>query len=903
MSERGPTHTPADIQKSQELEQSDNFEGLHARLLLANNDLFNPGKDVLQSRRGHVKKFDRRNYQAFERVSERSRKAEVEASGETYNTWIKGVTETVKGIEDTKRSEVFDPLFHKAGIKSDASHEFTDRDAKKIYDHYFSTQDPHDSDKKRDPNKRGVKLFVKDVLEAHGESALDKDKLESIKGYASIFGDESVNMIEQLIKAELRLQSEPDFIKKVPLQRVNELLPEEKRILEQIHGAREAEKVEKKQDLMDNLPIMEHRDTIRKKILEDEMILLVGGTGCGKTVGFPFMIREIMQEARERGEDPGSFIITEPTIINTESLAEKIASDGGDTLGYEVDYQHGQREGSYNKQADTVLMTQRSLINRFLKGDKEINKMRYLMIDEAHALSTDTVLLMALGKEEQQRRKDAGEPSLSIFVASATIDEKEFTKHLGVEITKIPGQIQEIKEVFPSEPIDISEFPKKAAEDLRQVIESGAAGDYITFVPGKRGKAGIEATIAAMNAEIQNNKLEQFGKIHPPIGLESKSPDDVKEQAKEPRKDGKRKIIASTNFAETGITIKGLKFVSDSGLRNEAIYDPQTKMQTTKTVKASRDEVMQRRGRVGRIEPGEWHPMYTEDDFNGKSKDGTGELRPLHIRPEIMQTDLKDIILLMKRYGKDIREMDLLYKPEDAQMDVFEKDLVALGALKKDGTTTRITPLGREMTNISRNVEDIHHQRMIADTALHHRDMLDTVCAVIAIAQENSIFGVDQSQKPKEAMTILQRRDSELIDPTSDLMTFQNIWQAYKKVDSKERRAWAEERGLNPDKLHKVQRVKNEFLKVRKTIAAGEQSTTSLHEIIANGYADRVMKQDPENEKRYIWEDGTQVDLDLLIGDRSFVGSASRIVAADLYQPEGSNQAYLSKVHTLEIAS
>ena len=63
------------------------------------------------------------------------------------------------------------------------------------------------------------------------------------------------------------------------------------------------------------------------------------------------------------------------------------------------------------------------------------------------------------------------------------------------------------------------------------------------------------------------------------------------------------------------------------------------------------------------------------------------------------------------------------------------------------------------------------------------------------------------------------------------------------------------------------------------------------------------MKQDPENEKRYIWEDGTQVDLDLLIGDRSFVGSASRIVAADLYQPEGSNQAYLSKVHTLEIAS
>ncbi len=913
--------------KPEQLQSPDEFAGLHTRLLLANNSLLNPDKEFPEGKEKKIERhLNKRNYQPFERTSEYDRKKFWEgqtASGKVeddkskqYEAWEKGI---VNGINNKtsaeKRNDVFYPLFAHFGIEKDSNNQqFTAEDARKLYDHYFS--------KEKDPNKKGVKQFVKDVLAAHTQNQkVDMNKLKQnlpdLKKLAGIFGEESAAMVEQLIMAEARLKTEPNFVKKLPNDRKNTLSPEEHRILAHINEAYQEEKREKAKALEEKLPIMKYQEQLKAGIRNQARILLVGGTGCGKTVGFPFMIRAIMQEERDRGRDPGKFVITEPTIINTDSLTAKIASDGVATLGEEVDCQHSQRDGRFNPEADTVLMTQRSLINMFLQKNEHIKSMRYLMIDEAHALSTDTVLLLALGKEEQKRREEAGQkPPLSIFVASATIDEDKFKKDLGLKgvtideylvkdgVTKIEGTEPDITDVFASESSDIRDLPKKAAEKIKEIIET-KKGDILHFVPGN---TDIEATIDEVNRAIEQYNLQQYGEILPPMGLKRKTNKENEEEYKEKvakatkkSADDKLRIVCSTNFAETGITIEGLKYVVDTGLKKEMTYDPQTKMQRLLVVKASKDECMQRRGRVGRIEHGEWRPLYTKGDFNGESKDGTGKKRPEHIDPEIMHTDLRGYMLLLKSGDKDIRSLDLLYKPTDEIITSFENDLVDLGALTRVADGTEITDLGKEMEGLSIGFEDIHHQRMIADANLNHPKELGDICALIALAKKPLLKG-NTKEDPRarsRARKAFEANSGDFIDKSSDFITLLRMWETFNSKTANEQEGWADNLGLNLDELKRmrgeIDKLFNTAQGNKKQVKAGlSYDYPTIRTMIENGYRDRIMTNESGS---YAVEGYERKDDDpkLIIGNQSVLDKDSpRILVGDIYFPDGKNEGYLS---------
>lgn len=410
-----------------------------------------------------------------------------------------------------------------------------------------------------------------------------------------------------------------------------------------------------------NLPIEELHDPIIKTLGSENRLIVEAPTGSGKSTQIP----QMLLDAGILGT--GRAIILQPRRLAARMLAARVADERQTRLGNEVGYRI--RLDDVSSAATRLLFVTEGILMRQMLTDPQLEGINVLIFDEFHErhLYSDITLMQALALQKKHR------PDLKIIVMSATLDTSTLAEYLApCEILRSCGRTHPVTiNYMTREPGD--EKPWDLAAEEAEKMLSATTGNLLIFMPGAYE---IARTISSLR-----NLLPSSIALFPLHGELTPADQDIAVAS-----DGLRKIIVSTNVAETSLTIDGITGVIDAGLARIARFDPRRGMNTLLIEKISRASADQRAGRAGRTAPGHCLRLWTERDH---------ARRLSREAPEIHRVDLSEVLLTLKAAGISITDNSRwLDMPDRQALAKAELLLHDLGALDKEGN---ITPLGRQM--------------------------------------------------------------------------------------------------------------------------------------------------------------------------------------------------------------
>ena len=438
------------------------------------------------------------------------------------------------------------------------------------------------------------------------------------------------------------------------------------------------------------LPIWRlHADLIRT-LTEGNQLVLVAATGSGKTTQVPQMILDagLVPEGRQ-------IVVLQPRRVAARTVATRVAWERQVRLGAEVGYQvrFEDRIGDGTR----IAFVTEGILLRWLQDDPRLSRIGVLIFDEFHERNLLSDVALALAKRLQATAR----PDLRLVVMSATLEAEPVARYLA---SSPPGPVA--APARPAAPILVSEgrtFPVEmqwldygdnrpvhelAADKVERIVEAGWEGDILVFMPGK---GEIQATLGALSAARLGERVAL-------IPLHGELAPDDQDRAFQPSP--VRKIVVSTNVAETSVTIDGIRHVVDGGLARMARYDAERGIQTLMVEEISRASADQRAGRAGRTAPGTCWRLWTESAHLN---------RPARNTPEIQRADLAEVVLLLHSLGvRQAAVFDWLDAPDKAAVLRAERLLHILGALETEpaaepGAGERgsdLTPVGRQMLRL-----------------------------------------------------------------------------------------------------------------------------------------------------------------------------------------------------------
>ena len=510
----------------------------------------------------------------------------------------------------------------------------------------------------------------------------------------------------------------------------------------------------------DSLPITARKDDIIEAIGKHPVVIISGETGSGKTTQIPKFCL-----AAGRGID-GFIGCTQPRRIAATMVARRIAEElkqsVGDSVGYKIRFRDRSRPESFIKvMTDGILLAE-------AQNDRYLNQYDTIIVDEAHERSLNIDFVLGILKTLLTRRKD-----LKLIITSATIDTRKFSESFGnAPVIEVSGRM------FPVDVSYFSELEKETDKDngdlthielavkaVNQLDRKKASGDILVFMPTEQD---IRDT-----CEMMEGRSYPGTSIMPLYARLSAA-----EQARVYSRPAGRKIIVSTNVAETSLTIPGIKYVIDTGLARIPQYNPRSRTTAMPVVSVSRSSADQRAGRCGRVENGVCIRLYTLDDY---------ESRPLFTPPEILRSNLAEVILRMisLRLG-DVSNFPFVDKPAPRSIhDGFEL-LKELGAITENKNSKpagkksryRLTSTGKLMARIPL---DPRLSRILIEA--HRRGCLAEVSVIAA-----ALSIQDPRERPAEKTAEADAASAQYQDKASDFLTLLNIWDQYhahwKKVTS-----------------------------------------------------------------------------------------------------------------------
>jgi ATP-dependent helicase HrpB len=463
----------------------------------------------------------------------------------------------------------------------------------------------------------------------------------------------------------------------------------------------------------DRLPIYEIERDIVARLKTDRRLILSAPTGSGKSTQVP----QILLRHGLLGD--GQVVILQPRRLATRLLASRVAQELGVQLGSEVGYQI--RFENVTSSRTKIRFVTEGVLLRQMIDDPNLHGVSVLIFDEFHErhLYGDITLARALDLQEQHR------PDLNLIVMSATLDAElleDYLNQVGRAVPSPPrragdsdksraccapyqcsilsseGRVFPVEIEYVAQPGYTDKRPvwEQAAEAFSQYVGSGGEGDVLVFMPG-----GYEIS---QTIEAIRHTSESKGFILLPLHGEL-SPQD---QDAAVARYGQRKVVVSTNVAETSLTIDGIRLVIDSGLARIPRYDPYRGINTLLIEKISQSSADQRTGRAGRTAPGVCMRLWSREEHGH---------RAVQELPEIKRLDLAEVVLTLKAAGvEDLRKFRWLEPPNEQSLAHAEELLLDLGALKsngegrhiadpniRDGGTPslperlQITPIGRKM--------------------------------------------------------------------------------------------------------------------------------------------------------------------------------------------------------------
>jgi ATP-dependent helicase HrpA len=484
----------------------------------------------------------------------------------------------------------------------------------------------------------------------------------------------------------------------------------------------------------EDLPVVARRDEIARAIREHQVVIVCGETGSGKTTQLPKICLEIGRGVH------GLIGHTQPRRIAARTVAMRIAqelkSPLGHAVGYKVRFSDKLSQSSYIK-----LMTDGILLAE-TQGDRDLRAYDTLIIDEAHERSLNIDFLLGYLRRLMRRR-----PDLKIIVTSATIDAGRFANHFAVDgrpapVIEVSGRTYPVELRYRPLADDEQDVEEAIVDAVAELSRERADGDILVFLPGER-----EIREAAEALRKHHPKGAEILPLYARLSFE--------EQERIFRPHGARRIVLSTNVAETSLTVPGIRYVVDTGLARVNRYSYRNKVEQLQVEKISRASANQRAGRCGRVAAGVAIRLYAEDDYNA---------RPQYTDPEILRSSLAHVILRMKslRIG-DVEDFPFLEPPTPRMIADGYQLLGELGAVD---ARRELTPVGWQLAKFP---IDPRIARMII--AAKQENCLREVLIIAA-----ALSVQDPRERPFEKSEAADRAHAKFADDKSDFMAYLKLW-------------------------------------------------------------------------------------------------------------------------------
>ncbi len=485
-----------------------------------------------------------------------------------------------------------------------------------------------------------------------------------------------------------------------------------------------------------DLPITEHRAELLDTIADNQVVVVAGETGSGKSTQLPKLCLEL-----GRGVT-GTIGHTQPRRIAARSIAERVAEEIGSSIGGAVGYTV--RFSDQVGDATLVkVMTEGILLNE-IHSDRRLLAYDAIILDEAHERSLNMDFLLGYLKALLPKRRD-----LKLIVTSATIDTERFAEHFGdAPVVEVSGRTYPVEVRY--RPLDDPDQPEprdqpQAIVDAVVELSGEGRGDVLVFCSGEREIR--DAADALAEARLPHTEvLPLYGRLS------------AAEQHRVFQPHTGRRVVVATNVAETSLTVPGVRYVVDAGTARISRYGRRTKVQRLPIEPISRASADQRAGRCGRLGPGIAVRLYAEDDY---------ESRPAFTEPEILRTNLASVILQMAALELgEIATFPFLDPPDRRAVADGIALLFELGALDTSEPGAKLTGIGRQ---IARFPLDPRLGRMLIEA-----DRNGCLAEVLVIAAALSIQDPRERPAGKEAQA--DQAHARFRHESSDLLGWLELW-------------------------------------------------------------------------------------------------------------------------------
>ncbi|KAG5730297.1 Pre-mRNA-splicing factor ATP-dependent RNA helicase PRP16 [Termitomyces sp. T112] len=514
------------------------------------------------------------------------------------------------------------------------------------------------------------------------------------------------------------------------------------------------------------LPAFACREELMKVIRENQVIIVVGETGSGKTT-------QLAQFLYEDGYCQHGLVgCTQPRRVAAMSVAKRVSEEMecklGSIVGYAIRF-----EDCTSSDTKIKYMTDGVLLRESL-NEGDLDRYSVIILDEAHERSLSTDVLMGLLRKVLSRRRD-----LKLIVTSATMNADKFSSFYGNAPTyTIPGRTFPVETFHSKSPCE--DYVDSSVKQILQIHLSLPPGDILVFMTGQED---IEIT-----CQVVQERLSQLDDPAPlaVLPIYSQMPADLQAKIFEATSDGRRKVIVATNIAETSLTVDGILYVVDGGYSKLKVYNPKLGMDALQITPISQANANQRTGRAGRTGSGYCYRMYTEMAYRNELFENT--------IPEIQRTNLANTVLLLKSLGvKNLLEFDFMDPPPQANILNSMYQLWVLGALDNVGD---LTPVGRKMSEFP--MEPSMAKMLIASVEYKCSMEMLTIVSMLSVP---SVF-----YRPKERMEEADAAREKFNVPESDHLTLLNVFNQWKSHGFRD--DWAMRHFLHPKLLRKAREVR-----------------------------------------------------------------------------------------------
>lgn len=540
------------------------------------------------------------------------------------------------------------------------------------------------------------------------------------------------------------------------------------------------------------LPVFSHVDDFLRKFQENQVLVMVGETGSGKTTQIPQFVAYSDLPHMKRSSDgtPKLIACTQPRRVAAMSVAKRVAEEMDVSLGQEVGYTIRFEDATSKPHTFLKYMTDGMLLREAMH-DRMLSRYSTIILDEAHERTLATDILMGLLKPLCAKR-----PDLKIVVMSATLEAEKFQKYFNnAPLLKVPGRTFPVETFYTPEPEP--DYVEAAIRTVLMIHQAEDEGDVLLFLTGEEEIEDACRKIRAGADELATTSPEICGPLKV-VPLYSSLPPqqqqrifDAAPERLTPDGPPGRKVVVSTNIAETSLTIDGIVYVVDPGFSKQKVYNPRIRVESLLVSPISKASAQQRMGRAGRTRPGKCFRLYTEKDFVNELVESS--------YPEILRSNLANTVLELKKLGVDnLVKFDYMDAPAP---ETIMRALELLNYLAAFDDRGNLTPLGEIMAEFP--LDPQLAKMLIVSPEFRCSNEILTIAAMLSVP---NVFLRPNAQRQQA-----DAAHAEFRHPESDHLTLLNVYHAFKTSGASNPSNWCWQNYISYRALQQADNVRQQL--------------------------------------------------------------------------------------------